>query len=81
MTMIFQFNSIQFNLFYFPSLKSKTTKPQRKKNEQMEEVQREAKACKSCTPFTKLDIPNIWKKENYVTANNTTKQSKQNKFT
>ena len=33
------------------------------KNEQMEEVQREAKACKSCTPFTKLDIPNIWKKE------------------
>ena len=44
----------------------------------MEEVQREAKAYKSCTPFTKLDIPNIWKKENYVTANNTTKQSKQN---
>ena len=44
----------------------------------MEEVQREAKACKSCTPFTKLDIPNIWKKENYVTVNNTTKQSKQN---
>ena len=29
----------------------------------MEEVQREAKACKSCTPFTKLDIPNIWKKK------------------
>ena len=54
---------------------------QKKKNEQMEEVQREAKACKSCTPFTKLDIPNILKKENYVTANNTTKQSKQNKFT
>ena len=25
------FNSIQFNLFYFPSLKSKTIKPQRKK--------------------------------------------------
>ena len=44
----------------------------------MEEVQREAKACKSCTPFTKLDIPKIWKKEKYVTANNTTKQSKQN---
>ena len=30
----------------------------------MEEVQREAKACKSCTPFTKLNIPNIWEKVN-----------------
>ena len=45
----------------------------------MEEVQREAKACKNCTPLTKLDIPNIWKK--IVTANNTTKQTKQAKFT
>ena len=35
----------------------------------MEEVQREEKACKSCTPFTKLDIPNIWKKENYKKQN------------
>ena len=30
----------------------------------MEEVQREAKACKSCTPLTKLNIPNIWEKDN-----------------
>ena len=41
--------------------------------EQMEEVQREAKVCKSCSPFTKLNIPNIWKKENYLKTNKTTK--------
>ena len=34
------------------------------KNKQMEEVQREAKACKSCTPLTKINIPNIWEKDN-----------------
>ena len=38
----------------------------------------EAKACKSCTPFTKLNIPNIWEKDNHDTTNITTKQSKQN---
>ena len=44
----------------------------------MEEVQREAKAYKSCTPFTKLDIPNIWKKRKlcYSKQYNKTKQAK-----
>ena len=33
------------------------------KNKQMEEVQREAKACKSCTHLTKINIPNIWERQ------------------
>ena len=55
----FNFNSIQFQFILFSLIKG-TIKSQRKKSEQMEEVQREAKACKSCTLFTKLNIPNIY---------------------
>ena len=46
----------------------------------MEEVQREAKACKSCTTFTKVNIPNIWEKDDYVTRNKNNNSNKASKI-
>ena len=51
-----------------------------REEEQMEEVQQKAKACKSCTPFTKINIPNIMGVEDYHYNKHCNKQSKQAKL-
>ena len=46
-----QFNSIQFNLFYFPSLKRKTIKPQRKKMNRWRRCNEKQKPVKVAHPL------------------------------